>query len=285
MLRCDKMFQLDNGVYIVEIPKKVDIIREAQIISDYTVNTWQADRHPSEKEMNTQNGKRAEQAVKQVLRHLKIVYLPYDNFRTDNFKKHAPFDGLIFNEFNEVKSYLDKINAEIKNGKYGKVSSETLDDLINAKIFPVEIKSTQVSERHLPHNAKRYQLDNNIFNEISKNIQNKDDFLTYPHFIRSSQETVSLQWYFKKIQERYPKCKTLDTLLQFEKKNQAYFHIRVYQQRDVFFVLKFIDRNEFFDIENLVIKKMYQTGKSEKAVYFTKSMRHGHTIEKITNYL
>ncbi|WP_215142162.1 hypothetical protein [Exiguobacterium qingdaonense] len=278
------MILLENGVYVVNSPLKDNYIKEAQMISEYTVNTWQKNRSLIEKKLNTQNGKRAEHALECVLEHNGVAYIPYDNFRTDMFKKHAPFDGLIYSKSQDIHLFLNKINSEIENGDYGKISIQTLNELVESKVFPVEIKSTQVAKRHLPNYAIENYMDRDFLCKISKEIQRKDDFLTYPFFCRYSNDKVDLNWYFDKARNIETNFKTLEELLQFEKQNQAFFHIRVYQKNNIFFVLKFIDRNEFFEKSGLKVKKMYQPNKSENAVYFSKKMTKGYTIDNIKNY-
>jgi hypothetical protein len=288
--------KLDNGVYIVKLDTtNSNIINQANKIGYYTKNTWQPERSDQEKINNTKDGKLAEKSVEKVLEELGINYCSYDSFRTDNFHKHAPFDGLIYSNYSQLRKYISEINLEVQKGKNGKVSSNLLDKMIKNKVYPVEIKSTKIARRHtdgIPEHCSR----EDAFLIKSNNIIKKDDFLTYPYFIRSSdQEFVDLNWYYEfvrnswysniYVREKLPKDFTLDELIAFERDQQSFFHIRVYQENDIFYVLCFIDRNNFFNSHKLVIKKLFQEGKSEKAVYFTKSLTFGSSLDEIMNYI
>lgn len=68
----------------------------SQIVS-HTANTWQANRGRAEKVRDAKQGKQAEQAVSLFFSkyHTSVKYISYDTIRTDNFLKHASFDGLL----------------------------------------------------------------------------------------------------------------------------------------------------------------------------------------------
>ena len=68
----------------------------SQIVS-HTANTWQANRGTAEKGRDTKQGKQAEQAVSLFFakNYSSVKYISYDTIRTDNFLKHAPFDGVL----------------------------------------------------------------------------------------------------------------------------------------------------------------------------------------------
>lgn len=95
----------------------------SQIVS-HTANTWQANRGRAEKGRDTKQGKQAEQAVSLFFSkyHTSVKYISYDTIRTDNFLKHAPFDGLLVDCNKVSKTILaekfEKINKEIAEGSY-----------------------------------------------------------------------------------------------------------------------------------------------------------------------
>ena len=112
------VFRNVDGVLICNIPDKKCLDGdEVTKIASYTVNTWQQNRGEAETYDNTVQGKLAEYALEQYLkRQTSIRYLSYDKFRKDNFKKHAPFDGLIFSVHQKedvLDQCIEAINTEV----------------------------------------------------------------------------------------------------------------------------------------------------------------------------
>ena len=95
----------------------------------------------------------AEQAVSLFFSkyHTSVKYISYDTIRTDNFLKHAPFDGLLVDCNKVSKTILaekfEKINKEIAESSYGVISTELRAELYDAGIYTVEIKSTKVNDK------------------------------------------------------------------------------------------------------------------------------------------
>lgn len=86
----------------------------SQIVS-HTANTWQANRGRAEKGRDTKQGKQAEQAVSLFFSkyHTSVKYISYDTIRTDNFLKHAPFDGVLVDYNKVTDEVLSKIFSKI----------------------------------------------------------------------------------------------------------------------------------------------------------------------------
>jgi hypothetical protein len=66
-------------------------------IAKQTQDTWQANRTAEEKHQDTACGKIAEHLVEEYFQSnlTQLQFLSYDEFRKNNYKKHAPFDALV----------------------------------------------------------------------------------------------------------------------------------------------------------------------------------------------
>lgn len=158
-------------------------------IVEHTANTWQPTRGTEEKGRDTTQGKIAEQAVTLYFSKCatSVKYIPYDVIRTDNFEKHAPFDGVLIDEAKVSEEILtgifQKINDEIDRGSYGQISANLRAEMLAAGVFSVEIKSTKVNDKKRSvANFKSYDNNVEIVNLLKTICQ--DDFLTYPHYTR-----------------------------------------------------------------------------------------------------
>lgn len=261
----------------------------SQIVS-HTANTWQANRGTAEKGRDTKQGKQAEQAVSLFFSkyHTSVKYISYDTIRTDNFLKHAPFDGVLVNCNKVSKTTLAekfaKINKEIADGLHGTISPELRAELYDAGIYTVEIKSTKVNDK------KRTAAS---FSSYDETVQIKklltaicvDDFLTYPHFRR----TGDYDWnsYCSYVQRIVPELSSFtgialqNAVKEIELASMDDFYIRVYMDEihNKALILGYITK------ENLVnppyIKKMPQRNKSEKAMYLAKNLSVRKPLEDL----
>lgn len=252
----------------------------SQIVS-HTANTWQANRGRAEKGRDTKQGKQAEQAVSLFFSkyHTSVKYISYDTIRTDNFLKHAPFDGLLVDCIKVSKTILAekfaKINKEIAEGSYGVISTELRAELYDAGIYTVEIKSTKVNDK------KRTAASFSSYDETVqiKNLLTAicvDDFLTYPHFRR----TGDFDWnsYCTFVQRRVPELSSFtgialqNAIKEIELANMDDFYIRVYMDEihNKALILGFITKEDF--MVSPYIKKMILWGKSENALYLAKPL-------------
>lgn len=266
----------------------LNILRLNEIISEKislnTVNTWQSDRSKSAKSSDTNLGKVAESVIEnEIEQFANVQYLPYDVFRQNNFKKHAPFDGLLCSkEFDKstLELFLSKINNEISNNAYGKISEQLKSDLENASIFTVEIKSTRIAARHRQPTATQENIISNII---------KDDFLEYPKYIRIDKvgNITSLDKYFEYVKKEYfandEKFSIADLRL-IEKDNMRVFYIRIYvdEEANICYIPGFTTKKKFSKSFN--VKHMPQIDKSEKAIYLSLSLSQAEPLEQITRF-
>jgi len=248
-------------------------------IAANTVNTWQPNRSEKDKMADTSLGKIAEIIFEKYINQFSIVYLSYDDFRKNNFEKHAPFDGLLFSNKkleNDIKNYTDIINEEVALSDYGKVSIGLLSTLTKNKLYTVEVKSTRITERHKKNG------------EVDLAIIKRDDFLTYPSAIRKSYKYYNLSSYADlliqngKINIPYGADK-VSIARQYEKQFMTDFYIRVYIDENVKtgFIMGFITKDIF--IENAVLKRMYQKNKSELPLYLATPISNGKSVDNLIN--
>lgn len=269
----------------VKIIKNIDrFISDNNIktIINNTVETWQPNRNPVMKSNDTKLGKLAEDIVAAYIKSniANISYLSYDDFRTNNFKKHAPFDGLIFsNNINIeiLKSIMIEINQEITNDEFGKISDSLKSKCLNNNIYLVEIKSTRITNRH----------KNSVGDVMIETIL-KDDFLEYPKYLRIDKNNsinnfkdyidfVKQHRNFKCVKE-YP-CEE-DIRLE-EKLNMRHIYIRIYIDEDtkIAYIIGCISMKTFAN--KMILKKMKQHNKSECALYLSTPLKNGVDINNL----
>ncbi len=220
----------------------------SQIIKN-TNNTWQANRSEKEKFSDSKIGKQAEDVFEKFVNveDNLYFYLPYDDFRIDNFENHAPFDGLYVNKntsLNDINSIKNKINHIMKKNKYGKLYF--LDflrkDMRKLGIFIVEVKSTRLKE----NNKKNNQIN---FDKIKNH-----DFLSYPKLLRKTENQNFNEIDYINISKQ----KGIANINQEEKDNTADILVRVYidEKKQEASLIGYITNKNF--IENKVLKKMVQ---------------------------
>ena len=81
-----------------------------------------------------------------------IKYMSYDVFRDDNYSKHAPFDGFLY----DTRSpFLDegivRVTEDVNKHNYGKLKDETFAWLTSHHVYTVEIKSSKIPHKDYPH--------------------------------------------------------------------------------------------------------------------------------------
>lgn len=263
-------------------------------IVEHTANTWQPARGTEEKGRDTTQGKMAEQAV--LLYFSKcatsVKYIPYDVIRTDNFQKHAPFDGVLIDEAKvteETRSLIfKKINDEIDRGSYGQISTNLRKEMLAAGVFSVEIKSTKVSDnKRVAANFKSYDNKPEVADLLEAICQ--DDFLTYPHYKRMGDYTwESYCIYVKNKDINFSSLSGADlsnAVKAVELANMDEFYIRVYMD-DIHkkaLILGFIGKDDFMEFP--FIKKMPRAGKSEKALYLAKKLNHRKPLSELISLI
>lgn len=264
-------------VIIINIPE-IDV-DEVNLIVDKTVNTWQKNRTRESKFQDTKLWKIAEKVVENYINENKKDYsfISYDKLRTNNYSKHAPFDLLIYKkdlDISILNDFIKKINNEITNNEYWKISDTLKLDLEKNSIFIVEIKSTRIIDRHLVN----WSDDNNII-EIIKN----DDFLEYPKYLREDRyDNMNLQNYINFCNKyKGTNIKNEDELREIEKQNMRHIYFRVYisEKSNKAYIIWFIDKNYFS--KNFIIKKMPQYWKSGKALYLAVWLKNAKSINQL----
>lgn len=238
-----------------------------------TSNTWQEGRTDKEKKIDSLLGKTAEKVFESFVNIEKnqYFYIPYDNFRVDNYENHAPFDGLyvdkktdseIINKFKkEIGEIFSSNNQDGKLYNLKKIRSE----LIKNGIFIVEVKSTRLQ--------KKYKTDGEINFELVKN----HDFLSYPmHLRKTNQSNFNEQDYYKYCKDK--KNIELDNIKKDEKDNTADLLIRVYidEEKNIAYLIGYIKNTEF-QIKK-IMKKMIQHVKSDQAIYWSVPISEGQPI-------
>lgn len=255
-----------------------ELLEQIKIIAAHTQNTWQQNRTLIDIIKDTTIGKIAEHTLKKhIAKYSDYIILDYDDFRTNNYKKHAPLDCIIFKKENpNLQSVINAINLDATNNPNGMMNENTKNILKDAKIYTMEIKSTRITNRHKRNGTINYQA---ILN---------DDFLAYPKFYRkvpSSIEINSWQQYLSYCinNNRIQLNTNLTTLQEIVISNMYDFYARVYVEQinsnlfDIH-IVGHITKQKF--IENSIIKRMPQYGKSEQALYIATQIKNGIRFKK-----
>ena len=140
------MINIGNCI-IIDFKDVVSTTRdELDNIVEHTVNTWQYGRSNAEKSADTKFGKFGEDTVVTLFNKLNIDgYYSYDCFRTDDFEKHAPFDGIFTKNFNQ--QLFDFINEKV-NTEGNRLSIDTREVIRKYNAYTVEIKSTRLAAKY-----------------------------------------------------------------------------------------------------------------------------------------
>jgi hypothetical protein len=254
-------------------------------ISSNTQNTWQKSRDFIEKVKNTKQGKIAEFIVGNFFKMSNnLKYIDYDSFRKDNYKKNAPFDGLLCLISNpktlSTNKLIELINENIKDSPNGKLNENTKSIINSFGFKTIEIKSTKVNERK---RLNSFGNDRVIISNILK-----DDFLTYPYFIREGFFKDYFEYCRFVSKDKSSSDKDdLDiikniTKIEFEQMSDVHIRIYIDDISNKAFIIGYIDKSEFFSpYPN--IKKMVQFGKSENAIYFSTPLKKAKPILEIEN--
>lgn len=264
-----------------------DFSLSVDTIAQNTENTWQQGRGEAEIRRDTFQGKLAEEVVETYLKSVRhLCYISYDEFRKDGKRKHAPFDGLLYDSESGLQEAIKLVCREVQLSSHGALSPEARETIRQLGCRTIEIKSTQIdSKRKQAADFHNYSSSADVARLIEVIL--RDDFLTYPHYCRSG-EISNLEAYCQFVQKQDP-CfsnlageKLLDDIIAHEKKYQCDVFIRVYTDEDHLraFIMGFLTREKFFD-RNILVKKMPQPNKSEKAVYFAKNLSFAEAIDNL----
>lgn len=247
------------------------------ILSENTSNTWQLDRNDLEIKADTSIGKIAESIVEfYIFNNLKnIIIESYDSFRVDDFKKHAPFDSLIYNkdiDRNTLFIFKEKILKELDSNDFGKISDSLKRELSSNSIYIVEIKSTRLSKaRHFKNNL------------ISFEDILKDDFLEYPKYLRTNfkNDVKTFKDYLNYVNWKEDLNLSTDELKLEEFRKMSHLYIRVFIDEDDLsgYIIGYLSKDEFK--KNLSFKSMKKKDKSENALYLSCNLKYGKNIDNL----
>jgi hypothetical protein len=251
-----------------------------QKIIDHTQNTWQPNRDIQTKKKDTELGKIAEWCVEKYIKEniKNLNLLTYDDFRINNFNKHAPLDCLLFSESGKqnIKDITAKINDEVTSSAYGSITDELKQECLKNRIYICEIKSTKITQRHKTPSG-----------EINFNTILNDDFLSYPKYLRidKTNSIKNIIDYINYVNNRFNSNNRIDDILKIEFKNMSHIYIRVYidELHKKAYIIGMISANSFID--NLVIKHMPQYNKSESALYLATKIRNGVAINLLSRLI
>lgn len=180
-------------------------------IIDYTAETWQPDRPKKERECNIEQGKIAEEITEQFIRQYysqELSLKTYDEIRNDDFKKHAPFDFLLWKTGTVNIAFIEEaIRQDIARtpNKFVKLSNVTrrLCRTLGVKI--VEVKSTNIRNDLKVESDFTGDYDNvKSVQKLLETIRRKDDVFCYPKLKRrESDPGYCLDDYCREVQESY----------------------------------------------------------------------------------
>jgi hypothetical protein len=252
---------------------------KAGVLSEHTANTWQPNRDINEIINNTDQGKRAEEAVMSYFSAWEhFSYQPYDHFRKDSYLKNAPFDGIFYSDNTDievVRNMARDVIHEIAASKDGVISTALRAKMRAAKVYCVEIKSTKVSSK------KREKAGDSEL-ALKKGIL-EDDFLTYPVFCRKGDFTFdSYCRYYGPRLDPNGQGNYRDAILKNELAHSSDIFIRVYldDQTSKIYLIGYLLKDDLFS-GDICIKKMSKKGKSELALYYSKPLVNGYPLESL----
>lgn len=289
--------RLVDGFVIYNLPHSDELdMDEINVIVENTHNTWQKDRPIMELRQNTIQGKMAEYVIERFLReNSRYRYNSYDSIRTDGYKKHAPFDGIICSQDiteDVLKEAIDSINEDVKNcaGDTGAISVKTRDYLEDNGILTVEIKSSLLQDprdyKRMTHKAKGERTEQDYRN-LCEYIRGFYDYFIYPHYCRDNMNIQSFYDYTVYLRNGhhadYENIESfLTKLMQIEFDNACNIYTRVFidDLSDEIIVPGYIVKNRFF--EEPRIQKM-PSKKSINAIYYMYHMQYGKSLTEIDN--
>lgn len=248
-------------------------------IINYTAETWQPDRPKKERECNIEQGKIAEEITERFIRQYysqELSLKTYDEIRNDDFKKHAPFDFLLWKTGTVNIAFIEEaIRQDIARtpNKFVKLSNVTrrLCRTLGVKI--VEVKSTNIRNDLKVESDFTGDYDNvKSVQKLLETIRRKDDVFCYPKLKRrESDPGYCLDDYCREVQERFSEfdgCKGENLrhrVIAWECENQCCdIFVRVYLDRPAKkgFVIGWMQKEELLD-DTVQFKRMRQKNKSE----------------------
>lgn len=280
-------YYLLNDRFIIFIKKeKIKSLitsKEIQEITNHTSNTWQYDRDDNEMKSNTFQGKKAEDMfadfIEQKSGNTNIKYVSYDDIRQDNYKKHAPFDGLIYKTDNPLlNDSIKQIVKDVSEDEFGRIKENTFNLLRERQIYTVEIKSSKIPKKdydniNLKNFNKKIQQEKLINNLLDR------DLIKYPKYTRNKGDIIhSFNTYLDYVVREHPQeygsltpNESPKKLREEELKETCDIYTRIFiddtsTESFIGYILGYIHGVDFY--KNPSIINLYQPGKSEKALYY-----------------
>lgn len=264
---------------------------EIRVITTNTVNTWEQDRKDSELFSNTMQGKIVEEVFREyVTRDSDLCFISYDEFRTDDFKNHAPFDGLLMKVGNTfVEEGIRLITESYSKNQYRFIDSEVKEKLRQNGIYTVEIKSSKIPKNDYPVDLSNFS-NKNTQAEIVSNLRRRD-FFVYPIFTRTHGTMIhNFEDYINYVREKHDykrywsQEKLVSHTLDFEKKSACDIYTRIFvhdQNTDKYlcYLLGYAIRDDFYTNPNII--NMPQKGKSEHALYYVYPIAQSLSMKSI----
>lgn len=258
------------------------------LIADNTDNTWQEDRESEETEDNTLQGKIAEDIFAGYISSYlseKVAIKSYDDIRNDNFKKHAPFDFLIWKEGEvDITPIEQSIQADISaaTDRFVRLSDYSRRLCKEANVKIAEVKSTRIRD-NLKSDAcfdNDYSNDNSV-ERLANTIRNTDDIFCYPAYKRSDEnEKYAMEDYCEYVKARESSLQTYEgeelkhRVIDIECEKQCCdLFIRVYEDPDnkKGIITGWLTKERLLDY-SVRLKKMRKKNKSERALYLAKRL-------------
>ena len=279
-----------NKTVIVKISKdeekRIAILKKNEIdsIATYTKNTFQPNRDIEEIKRDTAQGKIAEFIFFKVLERYQGRYLfkDYDSIREDEFKKHAPYDALIYPATIPNESILtieNKIKNDVKDNKYGNLSLMTKKTLRDNNLILVEIKSSIIPPREKQYiynniDAFKFEAISDCEKEFIDDHLNTLDIFAYPRYLRKDGTGINdfnaYINYVRRKFEYYASCNEND-ILKKELETAYDYYTRIFiddthKEYRTYYIPGAISAEKLFG--NKTITKFYKPGKTELALYY-----------------
>lgn len=271
-------------------------MEQVRKIVKHTHNTWQSGRPESEIWDNTIQGKRAELVIEKLLaENSGVRFMAYDSIRADGYRKHAPFDGMVYrnNTKNEtIEEAIYRINSDVasSNGDTGLISIRTREFLEDHGMYTIEIKSSLL---RAPRDYKFMRHKNPAvrtvqdYEALCQYIKGFYDYFVYPVYCRDNLNITNFYDYTRYVRENINGFSTnkqsfLYQLMRDEFDNACNIYTRIFFDviSHEIIIPGYILKGRFF--EEPRIRKM-PSPKSGNAVYYMYHMKYGKYFLDIDN--
>lgn len=258
-------------------------------ISHNTKNTWQRNRPFEEILDNTVQGKVVEEMFENYIdaQDTGIKYTSYDVFRIDNYSKHAPFDGFLYEIGNPfLNEAIVKVNKDVNENNYGKLSDKTFAWLTEHHVYTVEIKSSKIPDKDYPSQTNLDFKSWGCQYAIIDNLRERD-FFVYPKYNRINGNSVhnfsDYVQYVKSLNIPFH-GDFLTGLLNEERKGKCDIYTRIFVDRKnsenlVAYILGYTLKDSFFNNPRIINMPGKKSG---NAVYFVFPISKSQHIDELT---